>query len=49
MICDRCKYASSIGGYPDGEDMFVCACEDPRVPFNMGEDSDCPCFEEADE
>lgn len=49
MICDRCKHASAVGGYPDGQDMFVCDLQsDPRVPFDMEEGTDCPLFEEAD-
>lgn len=45
MICDKCVWAGSVGGYPDGQDMFVCECPSDRVPFDMDEDSDCPCFE----
>lgn len=26
--CDLCIYAGAVGGYPDGEDMFVCDIED---------------------
>ena len=47
MICDTCKWAGRVTGFPDGEDMFVCDCKDPRVPFTMEEDSDCPCYEEV--
>ena len=51
MICDRCRHADAVGGFPDGQDMFVCNMQDdPRVPFNMEEDTEeCPCFEEATE
>ena len=51
MICDRCKHASAVGGFPDGEDMFVCELQDdPRIPFNMDWDTkECPLFEEAKE
>jgi len=45
MKCDRCVHAGTVGGFPDG-DMFCCECEDdPRVPFTMDEDTDCPLFE----
>ena len=44
-MCDRCKHAGSVGGYPDGQDMFVCESDDPRVPFDMEEDTVCPVFE----
>lgn len=50
MMCDHCKYASAVGGFPDGEDMFVCdKQDDPRIPFDMDEDTVCPLFEEAKE
>lgn len=26
--CDLCIYRDSVGGYPDGQDMFVCQIED---------------------
>lgn len=47
MICDRCRHAGAVGGFPDGQDMFVCDKEgDPRLPFDMDEDcEECPCFE----
>ena len=48
MRCDNCKWADLIGGFPDGQPMFDCACKDPRVPFDMEEDTDCPCFEVRD-
>lgn len=48
--CFRCKYRSAIGGFPNGEDMFVCGKEgDPRMPFDMEADTFCPCFEEEEE
>lgn len=49
MMCDTCIHADSIGGYPDGEDMFTCNCKDPRVPFDMEENTICPCYVEAKE
>lgn len=48
MLCDTCRHAGSVY-YPDG-DMFVCAMDsDPRVPFDMDEDTDCPCYEPIEE
>ena len=35
--CDLCIYADAVGGYPDGEDMFVCDIEDEL----SGEDVEC--------
>lgn len=33
MICDSCRHADSVSGFPDGQDMFVCLKEgDPRIP-----------------
>ncbi len=51
MICDRCRHADAVGGFPDGQDKFVCnKQDDPRVPFNMEEDTEeCPLFVEATE
>ena len=50
MMCDHCKHASAVGGFPDGMDMFVCDCEqDPRIPFDMDEGVICPLFEEEEE
>lgn len=53
MICDRCRHAGAVGGFPDEQDMFACAKEgDPRLPFDMDWDcEECPCFEpmEVDE
>lgn len=43
--CDVCKYSSWVSGYPDGQNMFTCDCNDPKLPFNMEEDTFCPCFE----
>ena len=50
MMCDDCIHADRVGGFPDGEDMFVCEFEhDPRVPFNMDENTICPLYtKEAD-
>ena len=47
MICDRWRHAGTVGGFPDGQDMFVCDMEgDPRLPFDMDWDTEeCPCFE----
>lgn len=47
MLCDHCKHADAVGGYPDGQDMFVCAKEnDPRIPFTVDEKTAyCPCYE----
>ena len=42
--CEHCKYASWVSGYPDGQDMFTCDCEDPKLPFDMDDDTFCPCF-----
>lgn len=44
MMCDDCIHAGRVGGFPDGEDMFVCNCRDPRVPFDMDEGTVCPCY-----
>ena len=47
--CYKCKYAGSVKFY-DGDDMFACAKDgDPNMPFNMTEDTFCPCFERAEE
>ena len=49
-MCDTCRYADRVTGYPDGEDMFVCGRSgDPRVPFDMEEDTVCPCYKEAED
>lgn len=42
--CEHCKYASWVSGYPDGQDMFACDCYNPEMPFDMEEDTFCPCF-----
>lgn len=43
-LCDDCVHADRVGGFPDG-DMFVCDCEgDPRVPFDMDENTNCPLY-----
>jgi hypothetical protein len=48
--CERCKHADRVGGFPDGEDMFVCSKEsDPGMPFDCCEFIPCPFFEEEDE
>ena len=51
MICDRCRRAGTVGGFPDGQDMFVCDMEgNPRLPFDMEEDTGvCSCFEPMEE
>ena len=47
--CYKCKYADSVKFY-DGGDMFTCAKDsDPNMPFNMTEDTFCPCFEREEE
>ena len=48
MMCDDCIYAGRVDGFPDG-DMFVCECDDPRVPFDMDEDTVCPCYKKVTE
>lgn len=47
MLCDHCKHADAVGGYPDGQDMFMCGKEnDPRVPFTVDEKTAyCACYE----
>ncbi len=48
MMCDDCVHAGRVTGFPDG-DMFVCECEhDPRVPFNMDENTNCPLYRKAE-
>lgn len=48
FLCDDCIHAGCVGGFPDG-DMFVCDCEgDPRVPFNMDENTNCPLYRKND-
>ena len=51
MICDRCRHAGTVRGFPDGQDMFVCDMEgDPRLPFDMEEDTEvCSCFAPMEE
>ena len=49
MMCDNCIHAGRVGGFPDGEDMFVYDCRDPRVPFDMDEDTVCPCYKKVTE
>lgn len=44
MMCDDCIHAGRVSGFPDGEDMFVCDCRDPRVSFDMDENTVCPCY-----
>lgn len=49
MKCDDCIHADNVGGFPDGQDMFVCECgHDPRVPFNMDENTNCPLYRKAE-
>ncbi len=46
--CNACRYADYIA-FDDG-DMFCCAKDDdPNMPFNMTEDTFCPCFEREEE
>ena len=46
--CYKCKYADSVKFY-EGY-MFCCAKDDdPNMPFNMTEDTFCPCFEREEE
>ena len=48
MMCDTCRYADRIYGYPEGDTMFCCGrADDPRVPFDMEEDTICPVWQEA--
>ena len=48
--CLRCRFASGIGGFPDGQDMFTCdKLADSKMPFTMESDTPCPCFEEVKE
>ena len=48
--CGNCRFRSAVGGFPDGEDMFCCDMEtDPRMPFDMEHDTECPCFEPVNE
>lgn len=45
--CNTCKYADGVH-YDDG-DMFCCAKDkDPNMPFDMDENTYCPCFEKDD-
>lgn len=47
--CSKCKYAGSVKFY-DGGDMFTCDMDsDPNMPFDMNEDTFCPCFETEEE
>ena len=48
MMCDDCIHAGRVTGFPDG-DMFVCECDDPRVPFDMDENTVCPCYKKVTE
>ena len=42
--CNACRHADYIA-FDDG-DMFCCAKDDdPRIPFDMDENTFCPCFE----
>lgn len=48
--CARCKYAPAPGTYStcSGDDLPVWSCgktDDPRMPFDMEDDTFCPCFE----
>ena len=48
--CEVCKYAPPYGTYStcSGDDLPVWTCDkidDPRMPFDMEDDTDCPCFE----
>ena len=46
--CNTCRYAGYIA-FDDG-DMFYCAKDDdPNMPFDMDENTYCPCFEKAQE
>lgn len=52
--CSKCKFAPPAGSFStcSGDDLPVWSCDktdDPRMPFNMEYDTDCPCFEEAEE
>ena len=51
--CNRCKFAPAPGSYSTctGDDLPVWSCgkeDDPRMPFDMDDDTNCPCFEPAD-
>lgn len=47
--CNRCKYAPRGGvSTCGGDDLPVWTCDkidDPRMPFDMKDDTPCPCFE----
>ena len=45
--CKACRYADRVS-YVDG-DMWCCAKDDdPSMPFDMDENTFCPCFEKDD-
>ena len=47
--CNTCRYAGLVKSY-EGDDVFCCAKDDdPNMPFNMTEDTFCPCFEREEE
>lgn len=52
--CLNCKYAPPYGSYSTctGDDLPVWSCDmidDPRMPFDMERDTDCPCFEKKED
>lgn len=51
--CNRCKYAPAPGTYSEcsGDDLPVWSCEkdgDLAMPFDMDENTICPCFRPID-
>ena len=52
--CNKCRYAPPFGTYStcSGDDLPVWTCDmmdDPRMPFDMEDDTDCPCYKEYKE
>ena len=46
--CNTCRYAGHV--FFDDGDMFCCEKDDdPDMPFDMDENTYCPCFEKAQE
>jgi len=52
--CNRCRFAPTPGSYStcSGDDLPVWSCDkidDPEMPFDMDEDTVCPCFKPREE
>ena len=46
MICDRCRHAGTVRGFPDGQDMFVCGIEDSLTDEDVecANKNECPYY-----